>query len=108
MKKTKVCGIQRGLAFRKGRLKMDITINAPAEKIAELEERMKSDGDFLKEIADDPSAALAPYGIEMDEETEAAVKAHFESIVAPGPGASPVSVAVAVGLAVALAIPHQQ
>lgn len=84
---------------------MDVRINTPDAKVQELQERMKTDQNFLKALAEDPNAALSPYGVEMDPATEAAVKAHFQSIIAPGPGASPVAVAVGIGLAVAVAIP---
>jgi hypothetical protein len=84
---------------------MEVSINAPDDQIAELQRRLQNDPDFIKSIAEDPSKALEPYGVTMDEHTEAAVKAHFESVVAPGPGPSPVSVAVGVAFAVAVAIP---
>jgi hypothetical protein len=59
---------------------MDIKINAPDDKIAELQSRLQTDKDFLEAIADDPRAALNEYGIEMDDDTAAAIKKHFESI----------------------------
>lgn len=84
---------------------MEIRINATPEKIAELQNRMQTDQEFLQAIADDPRDALDDYGIEMDDQTAAAIQAHFQSILASGPGPSPVAVAVGVALAVAVAIP---
>ena len=73
---------------------MEFSIDAPEEKVEELQERMQNDRDFLELLATSPQKALAEYGIEMDDDTAEAIRKHFEDILGAAPGPSPILMAV--------------
>ena len=82
-----------------------ILIETDEATLQRLQGRLAEDPDLLSELANDPSAALAEYGIEIDTVTAESIKNHFANLAGEGPGASPVAIAVAVAVAAAIAVP---